>query len=334
MGLFNKKLKELESQTEILWDEKKQEEAIENFFFGVKKSQWIFSGALILSAVAAWVLLYFGLYSNLGGVHIWSYIILSLLLLSTGIGLSYYLLYPRRIAILTYFIISAVALGFFGWRGWEVYGVIAFFVATLRGYQVVQYELKIIIPFLYARLLARGLPIFFTGLAFTFAVFFNESPVGQSAGRPQIPKDVMNVAMIPAEYAIKSFEPGFSRNMTMNDAGELFIGRPPSFFKVPPESVRVFLENFFAGVPPESQNTTVSEFLRGGINAQIAAIIRPYEEYLSFVFLLGLFFVFRAISIPMMWLSIGTGWIISNFLKKLGAIHMRKVTVEKEELRL
>ena len=97
-GIFNKKIKELKdlSKSESFSD-KTPEEVAASFFLGIKRSQWFFSIVLIVTGFLGWVLLYLGLYSNFGGLKIWAYIILSLFVLSTGIGLSYYLLHPRRL---------------------------------------------------------------------------------------------------------------------------------------------------------------------------------------------------------------------------------------------
>lgn len=321
------------SKSDILKDKlKRPEEATRTFLFGVKRSQWFFSGILVLSGLAGWVLLYLGLYTNVGGVQIWAYIILSLFVLSTGIGLSYYILHPRRLSILTYSINSFFAFAIFGWRGWEAVAVLVFFLATVWGYSVVKREQKIIIPFLYSRLLHRGLPIFFTGLAVAFSIFFNESPLGESIGRPKVPEQIISIAMIPVEYAIKGAVPEFDKDMKIADVEKLTMRQFPQFFEGPPQFINSSIQDFFSRIDAESRDKTVVEFLDETINVHIDAILLPYEEFLSFIFLFGLFLAFKALGVPIMWLSIGAGWVISSILLNLGILHVRKIIVEKEEL--
>lgn len=321
------------SKSDVLKDKlKKPEDIPKTFFFGVKRSQWLFAGILVLSGLVGWIFLYLGLYTSVGGIKIWAYIIFSLFVLSTGMGLSYYLLHPPRLAILTYSISSALAFAIFGWRGWEAIAVLSFFLATLWGYRVVKLEQKIIIPFLYSRLLKRGLPVFFTGLAVAFAIFFNESPLGESIGRPKVPQQLVSIAVIPVEYAIKSAVPEFDKDMKIGDVEKLSMRELPQLFEGPPQFIDSIVKDFFSRIDEKSKDKTVVEFLYETINVHIDAILLPYEKFLPFIFLFGLFLAFKALGVPIMWLSIGAGWVISSILLSLGILHVRKITVEKEEL--
>ena len=74
------------------------------------------------------------------------------------------------------------------------------------------------------------------------------------------------------------------------------------------------------------------EFLTNLINSQISEILLPYKQFLPFVYLFGLFLVFRAIAMPIMWISMGVGWLIIKIMLKFKFLELKKVNVEKEEL--
>ena len=221
----------------------------------------------------------------------------------------------------------------FGAKGIVGFAIVVFFLATLWGYTIVKREQEIIIPILFSRLLRKGLPVFFTGLAFTFAAFFNSSPLGQIlGGKPHIPRQFIDVSLVPIEYAIRIAVPGFSKDIKVSEFENLTIRGVPEFFKAPPQAIKSAISNVLSHLPEESRNKSVSDFFYTTINMQLGAILAPYEEFLSFVFLFGLFLVFRTVGVPIMWLSLGFGWLISKLLSHFKILHLRKIMVKKEEI--
>lgn len=299
---------------------------------GIDLKQWIFAGALMGLAFLSWLCLCLAFYQVYSGFQIWGLTLFFLFVLATGVGLSFFLLRPRRLAISAYFAISLFSFLFFGWRGYEIIGVVALLVSTIFGYIWAKREERLLVKFLYTRLIRRGVPIFFTGLAIALAVFYNASPIGSALEKPQLPKAFFSAILVPIEYISKQAFPGFDRNMKLGEVEELSVREVPKIIDVPPALLETFVHDIFSKIPNEEREETLVEFLHKTINGQLDAVILPYKQFLPIVFLFGLFLVFKAIGIPVMWLSIVAGWVAVKILMQLKFLQIRKVGVEKEEL--
>lgn len=288
----------------------------------IKRDQLIFAGVIALLAFVAWFSFYLIVYQVAGGAGIWIFSSLAFLAFAISVGLSFFLLASRRLAIATYAIDALIAFPLFGWRGIEIFAILAFFTATFFAYRSVRRELENSISFRCSRLLRAGLPIFFTGLAFTLALFYNTSPAGRISEVPQLSRGFVSIVLIPAEYSIKTFVPEFRRDMKISEVITLNVrGLAGS-------EVR----SYFAGLPEQVQTKTATEFFQTLINDQLRATVITHRQFLPFIYLISLFFVFRAFAMPIMWLAIVTGWITIKIMLALGILELRKVATEKEEL--
>lgn len=301
-------------------------------FSDIERKQWIFAGVLVGLAFVSWFFVYLAFYQVYAGFQVWGFAAFFIFLLATGVGLSFFLFHPCRLAISTYIAIGLISFLFFGWRGYDIIGVGAFLATIIFGYLWMKREEQLLIKFLYTRLIRRGMPIFFTGLAIALAVFYNASPMGKVLERPQLPEAFFSAILVPVEYISKQAFPGFDRNMKLGDIEELSIREVPKLIDAPPVLIETFVRNTFSEIPKKEQDKTLVEFLHETVNNQLDAILLPYRQFLPIVFLFGLFLVFKAIGIPLMWLSIGMGWLIVKILVQLKLLQIRKVEVEKEEL--
>lgn len=298
----------------------------------IKTSQLVFAGILVLLASIAWTLIYFAFYQVYTGLGAWLAVIFFVFALSVAVGLSFFLFLNRTIALVTYVIMSLPALVLFGWRGYEFVGVVIFFATVIFGYIWVNKERRLLIKFLYTRLIRRGMPIFFTGLAITLALFYRASPMGDVFERPQIPRTFFDVVLTPVEYLTQQALPEFDIDMKVSEVGELGAREAPRFIDAPPEIVGGVVQNIFSRIPQVYQDKSIVGFLHETANAQLDAILAPYREFLPFIFFIGLFLVFRAIAVPLMWLSMVVGWTTMKILLLLGILKLEKVETEKEEL--
>lgn len=285
----------------------------------ISRDQLIFAGIIVALAFLAWFAFYLIVYQVASGVGIWALSALLFLAFAISVGLSFFLLKPRLLAIATYVTISILAFVFFGWRGIEISAVLAFFTAMILGYKWVRLEQERLIPFWYTRLIHKGMPIFFTGLAFALALFYSASPAGRVSAAPQIPQAIVSAMLIPAEYALRAYMPDFRKDMKVSEIEGLGEGA---------------VKNYFAQLPREDSGKTVAEFVADLINAQLEASILSYNQFLPIIYLFGLFLIFKAISAPFMWIAIGVGWIVMKTLLRLKLLKLHKVGVEKEELTL
>ncbi len=285
----------------------------------ISRDQLIFAGIIVALAFLAWFAFYLIVYQVASGVGIWTLSALLFLAFAISVGLSFFLLKPRLLAIATYVTISILAFVFFGWRGIEISAVLAFFTAMILGYKWVRLEQERLIPFWYTRLIHKGMPIFFTGLAFALALFYSASPAGRVSAAPQIPQAIVSAMLIPAEYALRAYMPDFRKDMKVSEIEGLGEGA---------------VKNYFAQLPREDSGKTVAEFVADLINTQLEASILSYNQFLPIIYLFGLFLIFKAISAPFMWIAIGVGWIVMKTLLRLKLLKLHKVGVEKEELTL
>jgi len=304
----------------------------------IPQGQWVFAGIIVCIAYAAWFAFYAGTYEIYTGLAIWGIIPLAFFLLAVAVGLSFFLLRPAQLFIGTYAAVSILPFVLFGSRGAEALAVCIFFFTTYFGYLLVKREQKLLLPFLYSRILRQGMPIFFSGLAFALAFFYHSSPAGQISQIPQIPKRVIDIILIPAEYALKPVFGDFQRDMKLKDVVDVSALRLPNLLplpqsaNVPPELFAKSLQEQFVRFPEKYEDKTVAEFLFEFVNTQLNAILLPYQNFIPFLYLFSVFMVFKAIGIPLMWLSIGAGWVVSKMLRGAGIIRISKSTVEKEEL--
>ena len=284
----------------------------------ISKYQWIFAGAIGVLAFLAWFSFYSIVYQVSGGVGNWVFSLFAFIAFAISVGLSFFLLNPKYLAIATYFITAVLGFLFFGWRGIEIIAVLVFFFTTSAGYLFVRREQKNLIPFWYSRLIRRGMPIFFTGLAFALALFYSASPIGRASEAPQLSEGFISVMAIPLEYSLRAYVPDFRTDMLVSDVEKL-------------EGAEL-IRGYVSRISVEEKGKTVIEFLTNLINSQISAILLPYKQFLPFVYLFGLFLVFRAIAMPIMWISMGVGWLIIKIMLKFKFLELKKVNVEKEEL--
>lgn len=267
-------------------------EALRQKVSNIKRGQWIFAGILSILALGAWLSLSLIIHGVVSGIGIWVFSALALLAFSVGIALSFFLMAPPRLALGTYGVISIIALPFFGWRGIEIIAGVVIFITTYLGYTLVRREQEHLIPFWYSHFLRRGMPIFFTGLAFAIALFYSASPSGRISEGPQI-SQIANAS---------------------------------------PEFVSRLVKNYLTQIPTNEEEKNLAEFLTTLINTQLRATILSYKQFLPFIYVIGLFFVLRTLATPFMWASIGIGWVVMRLLLHFKLLAVRKVSVEKEEV--
>lgn len=298
----------------------------------ISRDQWIFAGIIMALAFIAWPTFYLIVYQVSSGVGIWAVSALAFLFFAVSVGLSFFLLKPKVLAIATYLAIALLAFLFFGWRGIEVFAIAVFFITTSFGYIWVQREQAQLIPFWYLRFIRKGMPIFFTGLAFALALFYNTSPAGRISDVPQIPSSIIHVILIPVEYGLRASVPDFRLDMKISEVEALGARELPSVINASPQLTGQVVKDYFNKLPATEREKTLTEFLTAFINTQLQTTILPYKQLLPVVYLFGLFLVFRALGTPLMWIAIGLGWVVMKILLRFNKLRLRKVGVDKEEL--
>lgn len=307
---------------------------IQDKFSAIKDRQLIFTAAAVILSLFTWFSLYLAFYQIYSGFSIWIISLALIFLMSVIISIGFFIIESKKLAVISYAFVSLPTFLFFGWRGYELVGIFVFFLTMVAGYIFVKREEGWLIKFMYIRLVRRGLPIFFTGFALALAIFYNASPLGGVFERPQIPKTIFEIALTPIEYMARAGLPGFDKNMNVGDIEKLTSRELPGLFNIPPAVLSGFTRDFFAGVSEEVKSKNLAQFLTETTNSQLDSMLQPYKQFLPIVFLFGLFLVFKAISVPLMWLSILISWILIKALLRFKVLHIIKVDAKKEELAL
>lgn len=151
------------------------------------RDQLIFAGLLCAAAYIVWFLIFVLFNQTAGGLLVLSLAIISLLIFSTGIALSFFLLKPARLAFGVYIVVALMPVAFFGGSGLKLSAAGFLGSSLIFGFLWIQREQKLLLPFLYSRLLHRGMPIFFTGFALALALLYSTSPIGRDIAVPQFP---------------------------------------------------------------------------------------------------------------------------------------------------
>lgn len=294
----------------------------------IARGQWFFAGILVFFGFVSWFLIYLGFYQVYVGFQILIAAFAAIFAFCIIVELSYLLLHPFRFAALLYFLIAALSFLFFQ----SIFSVGIFFLTTLLGYISVKKEQKLFVHFSYTRVIRSGLPIFFTGLAMAMAIFYNSAPIGQISEVPQFSEKLMRAILVPVEYALKPSIPEFNKDMRIKDVGNISARELPRFINLPPAVITGIVKDFFAKLPRDLRNKTITEFLRDIVNSQLRATLLPYKQFLPFIYLFGLFFVFKGLGMPLMWLSIAAGWAVTKILLQFNVLKIKKINIEKEEL--
>lgn len=224
----------------------------------------------------------------------------------------------RKIALFLYGVLLLLLVFLFGIHGSALFGVVGLGLTMLWAQQKVQNEKSILIEFKAFRISKRALPIFFTGLAL-FLAFSYQSLILDDAleGDLSIPPAVYDSIFKPTERILDIMFSGYERGMSVGDFQQLvlrtFTFLPPSF------------------VEDEIASQSLRDFSFDLINTNISAILEPYRGLLPFLFIIGLFFVFKTFSLPFLWLTLIFSWVVIKILLLYNIVTIKETSVEKIE---
>lgn len=173
-----------------------------------------------------------------------------------------------------------------------------------------------------------GLPVFFSAVALTLAVFYFAAVSG-APGHAILPKALFDAAIPLVEQPLQNFLPGFRRDATVD---ELLLA-----FAVRQAGVGADIKNLSAA---EKQalvgegRVALSRELgveltgreRGGdliyrtANAQIEKLAGPYRAYLPFIAAAGFFIAIKALTVPVYWVSLILLFAVVKLLLKIGVL--------------
>lgn len=283
-------------------------------------------GALIIAISAVFYLFSFAHLSY--GFGVWGGIVsfLFLLLWLASLALGFLILERGRFGFGVAGAIGALSLLFMGLSPgiavWMFGGSIIFTVFLLWAYVATQQEKELVKRVKIARIAKRSMPKVATGLIVMLAIFygFTAADVLQQDDVEIVPLVVLEVVFTPISIVIESSVPEYQDGMSVGELQGL-INR-----LLPTRQSIVLVDD------PETLAQSVPVFLHGVVNESLRTILTPYRGVAPIFLVLGIFFVFKAMSVPIIWLALATVWLLKWALLRGGALKIQKTPTEEERL--
>ena len=218
--------------------------------------------------------------------------------------------------------IGALSLVFVALTPWVAIGSIVFTAFLLWAYIATQQEKELVKRVKIARIAKRSMPKVATGLIVIAAIFygFTAADVLQRDDVEIIPLVVLEVVFTPISIAIESSVPEYQDGMSVGELQGL-INR-----LLPTRQSIVLVDD------PETLTQSVPVFLHGVVNESLRTILTPYRGVAPIFLVLGIFFVFKAMSVPIIWLALAVVWLLKWALLRGGALKIQKTPTEEERL--
>lgn len=224
----------------------------------------------------------------------------------------------RKIVFFLYGVFLLLLVLLFGMHGWVLLGVAGLGLTMFWAQQKAQNEKSLLIEFKAFRISRRALPIFFTGLALFLAFSYQGLILDDTLkGDLSISPAVYDSIFEPTERILDIMFSGYERGMSVGDFQQLvlrtFTFLPPSF------------------VGDEIASQSLRDFSFDLINANISSILEPYRGLLPFLFIIGLFFVFKTFSLPFLWFTLALSWVVIKILLLYNIVTVKETSVTKTE---
>lgn len=225
-------------------------------------------------------------------------------------------------------------------------GALAFALAiqAFAVYQI-RYEAQNAVAFSLRKFLRSGLPIFFTGLALTFSVFYLNLAKFQSDDYlgALAPKGVFEKSLSLFGGQLNAIAPGLDPNMTIDEI--LFsLAKQESGGEIDPTKLTAAQKNLLL---KEGYNQLYKQFgiritgkekgadlIYDLANQKLGEFAGPYKEYIPFVSVFGVFLTVKFLTLPLYWTTIFLCFILVRALIAVGFLKREKVQIEVERLSL
>lgn len=225
-------------------------------------------------------------------------------------------------------------------------GALAFALAiqAFAIYQI-RHETQNAANFSLRKFLRSGLPVFFTGLALTFSVFYLNLAKFQSDDYlgALAPKNVFEKSLSLFGGQLNAIAPGLDPNMTIDEI--LFsLAKQESGGAIDPAKLSVAQKRQLL---QEGYNQLYKQFgirvtgkERGAdliydlANQKLGEFVGPYKEYIPYLAAFGVFLTVKFLTLPLYWTTIALCFIFIRLSVATGVLKREKVQVEVERLSL
>jgi len=328
--------------------------------------------AVIFTSVGliSWFLL-FGIFYG-GQKHINNVVVSAVVFVLFGscFSLFSFLSKTKKIALISFALVSFLPLLIFGYNHYLASGLIIFFGCLVFGAWMMKTERDLFSLKLRPMLILRkNLNIFFLAISLIISLVFYLSP--SSVFKLEIPRALFEGALREFAPLISMQFPGFSPEMTVEEfftAQILFYEtQPQSAAKTNGSILEIFQNSAFAEISKIAKNSNqrylnnllsrnkfileenkksfnqifggqitgdekIKDVVYNFMNNRLLALSKPYQNYISLGFVFVVFLALQALTLPFNLLSGFFSWSIFKLLFFLGVIKIKKEMVEKETI--
>lgn len=239
----------------------------------------------------------------------------------------------KNLARASYLLLIGFLILLFGLSAFVLFGALIFLVTMLWALHKARSEIGLLVNFHIFRISKRAMPIFFTGLALFLAIGYNATALSDAfEGEFAIPAELFDTLFEPTETILSLLFSDYERGMSIEEFQQVTL----EFF-LPPEIFNQFGRNtIFSGdlVAQKFTDQSLRDFSFNWLNDNIKSILGPYQGFLPYLFILGLFFVFKTFFLPFMWGAFIATWVVVKLLLLYNVLTRREVDVVKREVML
>lgn len=332
------------------------------------KKEIFLAAIFIFVGLVSWFLLY-GIFYG-GQKHLETIIVSAAIFIIFGsfYSLFSFLTKSKKIILPSFALVSFSPFIFFGYSHYLFAGLVIFFVCLLFGFWVLSTERDFFSLKLRPMLILRkGLNVFFLALSLIISLVFYLSP--SSVFKLEIPKPLFEKILNEFSPFISMQFPGFNPEMTVGEfqiAQILFYETQPQLaMKTNGSILEIFRNSAFAEISKIAKNSNpkylnyiiaqdkflfeenkknfsrifggqitgeekLKDVVYGFINNNLLALSKPYQNYISFGFVLVVFLALQTLTLPFNLMAGFFSWIIFKAFIILGIVKIRKEMVEKE----
>lgn len=298
-------------------------------FSDITKKQAIFGILYIFWSYAAWILAFFIVAKPIDSSFVYSLFIFAAIMWFLLSALSLFFL-PRKFAYLLYIFLLVLLTILFGLHDFNIIGVflaaLFFWIAHVRADKAREF----LADFRTLFIGRKSLPYFFTALAIFSAFVYNSFFIKAYYNNGlSIPSSVYHAAFVPVETLLDVSIPGYEKGMSVREFEDIildnFLSRIfPQDLTQPDPDARG--PGFFER---DISSLSLEEFTLTWIDSTLKSTLQPYSEFLPLFFIIGLFFAFKILFWPFMWITLGLSMLVIKVLLLYNILTVKEVTIQK-----
>ena len=295
------------------------------------KKHWTFFAGFLVSGIVFWLYL-FNIFTSRVLVF-WGVASGIIWLCFAGICM---LFLNKRLLFVAYIIFGILVLTLFGFRGFNITGIIIFWLATLWAHNRAERMKNSLSSFREVYITRKFFPIFLTGLAFLLAFVWQSFILnnGKLDEPPQISQKSFHWVFVPVDSLVVNIVPGYSSGMTIGGFQDALNNEFLSkLFLMDTKSIETF---FGSSAEPKTDAQqkflalTMEDFARTWLNTNIKNTLSPYLGLAPAFIILGLFLVFKFVFWYLKWIVLAIIFVAIKLMKMYNILVIKKVQSTKD----